>query len=338
MSEVATVTLLDTLVGLPETPDRPEVRLLSAWEKSPAWVFVCRSAPKIRKKLRSAVDFEDRLDLAVELRWGLMLSQDPLNCVTYEAHGPKRGRGPDYSVVRGGMTFNVEVKRIRVTLLESRLDCWLERMRVRFLALKPQQRLLAGFQLLDLDDRDCEDWLDELEDREDQLARRAEEWILQSCLSVGQSHDVGLAKGVTLTLWACDGEPRVGNAGSTFPVMYTQREHMKLGTVLMESLGQMRPGEVNVLAVDTYNATHECHDLRDALHELRGCDASVFARYGFDGREDFWNRVRALSGVVFRTSWRPALARPRNYVWVNSTATNPLPRDLQCYLADIDGL
>jgi len=330
------ISLEALIPGLPDVETRPDVDVLRWWEGSVAWSFVVDHADKIRKKLRVTPP-ADRADLATELRWGLMLAQDPQNTVRYEKYDAEGGRSPDYNVAHPEWNINLEVKSLRPTDLESRLDAWQERMLRRFSGLKPSRYLLASFEMLYLEERDRRRWMETLEADEEELAQVATRAILQTQLAVGECEKISLGHGVSLRLSAFDGAPGVANAGSTIPVMYGQREHLKFGALLMESLSQLRPGETNVLAIDTLNATHERHDLEGAIYELQRCEDSVFTRYGFEGREDFWNQARVLSGVVFRTVWRaPLFERPPNHVWVNPQADAPLPSDLRADLAFLD--
>ena len=311
--------------------------VLGWWEGSHAWSFVTEHAQKIRKKLR-ATPPADRVDLATELKWGLLLAQSPENKVSYEKYGSGVGRSPDYTVEQPEVAFNLEVKNLRSTDLETRLEEWEQRMRAAVSRAQPPHYVLAGFQAWDREDRNPQDWLQAVEASEERLAELAIASIQESELAVGERAVIPLGHGVSLLLSAVGEEPRrVGNAGSTIPVMYSQREHRKFGTLIVESLSQLRPGEINVLAIDTVNATHERCDLDDAIYELRGCEDSFFRRYSFEGRRDFWERARVLSGVVFRSVWvSPAFDRPRNHVWSNPDAVAPLPGALHGDLAFLD--
>src|SRR5688500_303755 len=67
---------------------------------------------KIRKKLRSAVDTDARLDVRAELQVAHLLLADRRIELAFEAYGSTKG-GPDFTVgFRGERTFNIEVTRL----------------------------------------------------------------------------------------------------------------------------------------------------------------------------------------------------------------------------------
>jgi hypothetical protein len=67
---------------------------------------------KIRKKLRTAVDTDARLDVRAELQVAHLLLADRRIELAFEAYGSTKG-GPDFTVAfRGERTFNIEVTRL----------------------------------------------------------------------------------------------------------------------------------------------------------------------------------------------------------------------------------
>ena len=131
---------------------------------------------------------------------------------------------------------------------------------------------------------------------------------------------------------------RTSYYGGTFPVWYTQREFTKFGDIVCGKLGQFGAGTPGILAVGSRNMTHEDIDCENALSELsrlaRKRDDAFFQKKGFAGTADFLSQYRGLSGISYRSSWIGD--GPRNFVWTNPDAGNPVNREIIAYLEDMD--
>jgi hypothetical protein len=78
---------------------------------------------KIRKKVRGIRDEEGLKDLQFELEVAYLLLEERRFSVEYEKGGVGKQRGPDFYVTfKTHIPFNVEVKRIRLSELDRRVD------------------------------------------------------------------------------------------------------------------------------------------------------------------------------------------------------------------------
>lgn len=104
--------LLDDLLdGQPHTL----TAALEAWLLSRRYrTFVSDHLPKVRKKLRGALDPDSARDLLFELDVAYRLTQDKRFSVTYEPVPGGQSRGPDFCVrFTTSMEFMIEVTRLR---------------------------------------------------------------------------------------------------------------------------------------------------------------------------------------------------------------------------------
>jgi hypothetical protein len=81
--------------------------------------FVETHRDKIRKKIRGSPGSEGFQDLRAELETAYLLLREKRFTLAYEPYGQGTGRGPDFAVTfRTRITFNVEVRRIRISIRE----------------------------------------------------------------------------------------------------------------------------------------------------------------------------------------------------------------------------
>jgi hypothetical protein len=114
----------------------PLVPRFTHWVNSSTkfWTFVDydRNRNKIRSKImRVGRDLEVLQDVQSELEIAfLLLQQGCWTEIEYEKYNAGGERNPDFTVTHElGVTFNVEVKRIRDTPLEKRFEDWEEHIR-----------------------------------------------------------------------------------------------------------------------------------------------------------------------------------------------------------------
>jgi hypothetical protein len=85
--------------------------------------FAERYRDKIRKKVRGIRETEGLKDLEFELEVAYLLLEERRFTVEYEKGGVGKQRGPDLSVTfKTHLLFNVEVKRIRLSVLDRRVE------------------------------------------------------------------------------------------------------------------------------------------------------------------------------------------------------------------------
>ena len=105
--------LLDAL----DADAHPLTEALATWSSSRYFAtFVGEHLPKIRKKLRTALEREAARDLLLELATAYHLSRDKRLSVRYEPTPSGASRGPDFAVrFTSRAEFMVEVTRLRGT-------------------------------------------------------------------------------------------------------------------------------------------------------------------------------------------------------------------------------
>lgn len=98
----------------------------------------------------------------------------------------------------------------------------------------------------------------------------------------------------------------------------------KLMEVLADKTGQLPPGNCNVLWLAAEDGT-TVEDVQQALAALRALaerkDDAAFARRGFRHATDYLRRANQLSAILIHGS-------DENSLWLNRTATHPLPPEI----------
>lgn len=317
---------------------------LSWMGQSPAFrTFVAKYRDKIRAKVRRCRAEDDLSDLLWELEIGHLLLKNPDFQVEYEPYGTGRSRSPDYRLVTGtGDSFILEAARIREGRSEARFGIWENEIKEAIRAVASQVGVTLNIGSL-LPEPGL---LDNLESRRDAITAAIRERIVlaDSELQARESRGYTIpgAEGlVELEISKPAGKACQNHtsyyAGS-FPVWYTQREFRKFGDIVCGKLGQLRVGTPGVLAIGSRSMTHEEVDCEDTLRELsrlaRKRDDTFFLEKGFAGTADFLSQHKALSGIIYRPSWLGD--GPRNFVWANPDAGDPVNREILAYLEDMD--
>ena len=121
--------------------------------------------------------------------------------------------------------------------------------------------------------------------------------------------------------------------GGCCPIFYTKKEFLKLGDAIFEKLKQCISGMINVLAINS--STHEPEDVLEAIQSInellnQGND-DFFKNKGFDGANEFLELSKAMSCIVFKSTW---VNRQKNYnlVWPNANADHKISEDLIEYM------
>jgi hypothetical protein len=108
----------------------------------------------------------------------------------------------------------------------------------------------------------------------------------------------------------------------------------RLADTVAGKLGQLLPGQSNVLLIGCPAPTLTPDDLRAAMLELQGraerADAAVLKRAQLGDRSAFFGHYRRLSEVLICEL--PRRAGTPLSVWVNPQAKQPLPRKVQTAL------
>ena len=296
---------------------------------------------KIRKKTRMAKTAEDLEDLQFELQGPYLLLLDSRFTVAYE----KYGAGPDFTATfEGGLSFNVEVKRIRESKEGALFDRCVDDI-VRRIETIPSKLAF---------------WLDAPEmdntlDLSDRLQRSKEEIISfiagrihseeeQITPDSSREYSIPGFEGelvLELTKPVNKREPGTSYHGGTRPIFYTQNEHRKFGDVILESLRQLKPGMINLLFIGSNSSSHEDWHVVTAVdsinRNLRGREENFFSRRRFADKQDFLRQSMKLSGILFRSIWVSSSAqnRDRNFLWLNAVANHPIPEEICKYLREM---
>lgn len=321
-------------------------------------LFVERYKDKIRKKIADAqkdkLHGEDALrDVLYELEMAyLILLCDQFTDVEYERYGAGDQRAPDFTVTfETGAVFNVEVKRIRESLPEVRLETWKRVIRDRIVAI-PSSLALSIRVLPDRID-DPATWLDRLEKETPNII----EYVQEVNAFHQKRQDISADQtGLPHPVPGFEGEIELSFRkpyhktthvldwyGGEFPVFNTGREHKKFGDAITYSLGQLWPCMINVLAISTASNTHGWLDFGSALESLAKLIADdnddFFAQKGYADANGFLDEARKLSGVLFRSAW---VSLPtgefdeRNVVWSNPDADLYIPPEIAKALREMD--
>jgi hypothetical protein len=308
------------------------------------FIYGCKD--KARKKILEARTRDELNDLMSELKLAFLLLTDDRFEVDYETFGAGKEAAPDFTVTFGDETvFHVEVKRIREAELTVRFERLIGEIEKKVrevpsrlvFAIEPGIRRL-NLRLLNR----LESSMEAIADHVKNTVRREED-----NLPVGKQCEFAIP-GFEQELTFYLSRPSYKQAaGPTVhdgfkPVPYTQREYRKLGDIICDSLRQMVPDAINILAVFCSSFTHEELDVLKAVGSIKELLArgpeDFFTRKGFSGKEDFLHQARKLSGVLFRDSYVPMIpAAARNFLWCNQSADHPIPDAVKDHLFKMDG-
>jgi len=292
---------------------------------------------KIRKKVNEAENDEVITDIRFELEMAyLMLQNNRFLKVEYEKCGTEE-RNPDFTVTcETGVIFNLEVKRIRKTKLETRFEAWKKDVEKQISDV-PSTLALSMHIGGDLDT--SLDLPDRLKDKTSDIIN----YIVNTIPAAEKEIPVdgkerypvpGFEGELELEFRKPPKKPTSDHTsyyGGSFPIFNTQLEYRKFGDAICESLGQMRPGMINVLTISTDSSTHDDFDLGKAIASLNELAAQgnddFFIKKGFEGVDDFLEHFKQLSGVLFRGTW-VGIANDSNILWCNEEADHQIPEDI----------
>lgn len=323
-----------------------------------SWFLSCRrfkdfadlNQDKIRRKIRkSQMDHKDKAeeklkDLILELEIAYLLLLDDRFEVDYEKYGTGKTRNPDFAIKFGeSIEFNVEVTRIHQTDLENRFNKWLQGTVGRIRKVPSN----LGF-WIDVDMRDLNTSLvSRLEDSKEEVIRYIENIIRaeQSKLPCNSVHEYPISNfegeiKLNLSNLSQTRLERTAYLGDSVPIFYKQKE-WKFCYIIFEKLGQMMPGMINLLIVGSDRDSVEAEHLGEAINSINESlqinDESFFVKQKFQGRQDFLNQAKRLSGILFRGHWiGPGEAEDRNLLWCNDKADQPIPQIIREYLRRMD--
>lgn len=307
--------------------------------------FVERYQKKIQSKVRNAKDAEYLEDVSFELEVVCLFLLDDRFEVEYEKYSSKPGRNPDYTITfEKNTVFNVEVGRIREADQGYRFDKWVNEVVERGRAVHSDLAFRLKMPKLDAQP----DLVDRLEASKEKIAQYIQLTIQNQNeklpLDTPYEYIVpGFENELMLVLSRPSGKPtkdRTLSYGvSPRAVFYKKNEFHKFGDAISGKLGQMRPGMINVLILSSGSTTHEDVDLNWATESIKQLidenNDAFFVEKGFQDTQDFVHQFKNLGGVLFRSTWvgeKP----PRNLLWCNDLADQPIPELIAEYMRNMD--
>jgi hypothetical protein len=308
--------------------------MLSRWVKSSERfkAFVERYRRKIRGKFielqRDPEPREKFKDVLFELEIAyLMLKDIRFSEVEYQFYGD----GPDFTVTDAtGIVFNVEVKRIRKSREEKRLERWRGQV-AREIRVVPSSLAIAINIGMYVDELNALlSLLDRLEDKMSDLIDYIIKTIHAEETNVPVDgmiqYPVPSFEGeVELQLRKPSGKPTAdytGFYGGVLPLFITEREWEQFKDLVFPKRDQRTPGMINLLAINTDSATHDEYALMEEIEQ------------DFEERVACGNvteQMKKLSGILFKGAWG-------NLFWPNTEiAYCPIPEDIVRALEGVGG-
>ena len=234
------------------------------------------------------------------------------------------------------------MKLIREPNLGQRFSKWLETIRAEIEILDGN----VGFAFDMLSCENTPELMKHLEDSQIQIIQFIKQTIAAEGkkLAVNTTQDFPIPgfddEGVILVLSMPprNDEQKVYYSCGGHPIFYTQKELNIFGDTICDKIQQMLPNMPNLLVIRTDSSTHEWRDLLQAIGSLNTLltqgNNDFFVKKGYDGTQDFIERSKNLSGILFRSLW---LELPeRNGLWRNNHALQEFPELIQEYLRNMD--
>ena len=269
--------------------------------------------PKPKEKLEKLKDVLFELEIAY-----LILKDRRFSEVGYEFYES----GPDFTVTdETDAIFNVEVKRIRKTCEQKRLEMWRGQV-AREIRAVPSSLAIAiniGMYIDGLNALLA--LLDRLEDKKSDLIDYIIKTIHAEETNVPvdgmMQYPVPSFEGeVELQLRRPSGKPTseyTGFYGGALPLFITEREWEQFKDLVFPKRDQRIPGMINLLAINTDSATHDEYALMQEIEQ----DFKERVARG-----NVTEQMKKLSGILFRGAWG-------NLFWPNNEiAYCPIPEDI----------
>jgi hypothetical protein len=301
--------------------------------------FAERYEDKIERKFIDAQkdrEPDEKLkDVLFEIEIAYLMLKTGRFSVEYEVHGEK---GPDFTVTHEtGIVFNVEVKRIRKTCEEKRLEAWRGQVAREVRAVPSTLAVTVNIGLHIDELSPLRELLDRLEEKKSTVIKyivktiHAEEENVPVDRRMRYPVPSFRREEVELIFSKPSRKPASTHTtfnGGIFPAFITRKEWEKFKDRVFPKNDQRIPGMINILAISTDSTTHG----EDALAE--------------EIEEDFKERVaggnateqmKKLSGILFRAALEPLCVGERyNMLWCNEIAYCPIPKDIGEVLKRMD--
>jgi hypothetical protein len=307
--------------------------MFSRWVKSSKRfrAFVTRYKNRIWDKFIEAQkdpEPEEKLkDVLFELEIAYLVLKDRrFSEVGYEFYGD----GPDFTVTdETGVVFNVEVKRIRKTPEQKRLETWRGQVAREIRAVPSSLAVSVNIGLYVDELNALLDLLDRLEDKKSDVI----DYIIKTIYAEETNVPVegmmrypvpGFEGEVELRLSKPSGKPTSDHTdfyGGVLPLFITRREWQQFKDLVFPERDQRIPDMINLLAINTDSATHDEYALMEEIEQ--DFEERV-------ARGNVTEQMKKLSGILFRGAWG-------DLFWPNKIAYCPTPEDIVRALAEVDG-
>ena len=274
--------------------------------------------PKFAEAKTNSEPDEKLKDVLFELEIAYLALRTSRFSVEYELYGG----GPDFTLTdESGVVFNVEVKRIRKTSEEKRLEAWRAQVKREVCAVPSTLAVAVDIGLY-------VDELNALLDLLDRLERKRADVI--GCLvktiraeernipidGIKRYPIPSFEDEVQLTLSKPSRKPTSDHTtfnGGIFPPFITQKEWEKFKDLIFTKKKQRIPNMINILVISTDSATHDIYAFMKEIEE----DFKERVARG-----NVTEQMKKLSGVLFRGAWE-------NRLWLNNrTAYCPIPKNI----------
>ncbi|MEN6578413.1 MAG: hypothetical protein ABFD90_18860 [Phycisphaerales bacterium] len=304
--------------------------------------FVDLNRRKIRKKIRCAPR-EELGDVLAELRVACLLLSDHRVDLEYEKYDAKV-RSVDFcATFENSIHFDVEVARIRAGEIVAQYAKWYRDLRD---SVGVESTTVQWHIRLD----DIEASLRLIEELRQSLERTGqfvhkkvrEEAATLSYRCTAEYPVEGFENRLTLVLFTDPlvVEPNAGCYSYVRSIPYKQDEYLKFRDIVIDKLGQLRAGMINVIYVlcedERYNPADLPWGMESLIAALRERDVKVNKKIlkRFRGIEEFIAQFGELSAVVCRCD-EGVNGKP-NVLWSNPHARNPVPEAVSECLSQID--
>ena len=304
--------------------------------------FAERYRDKLRHKVLGAKVTEDLEDLRYEVEVAYLFSKCSDLPLSYERFESSTRRAPDYSSdLPSGDILHIEVKRIREAEFEGVADAWTGDFQEFVRGIRSSLAVSLHFQHFEYEP----EVLAQLRNQKAGIFDFIATTISQrdAILQMGEEEEVPVpgCPGLVAKISKPPGKGDTQHTscrGCFFPIGFTQKEFRKFGDSVVQKMGQLVPGDYNVLFISSGSITHSDVDLREAVLSLdrrvKSGDDAFFLRNGYESAADFSRQLTSLSAIAFRSTWIGSGGRQRE-LWQNPGATKCL-NDVIC--ATIQGM
>jgi hypothetical protein len=293
---------------------------------------------KIKSKMKNSKEIEDIFDIVAELKGGAyLLRSAEISILEYEPHHQEK-QAPDFKVIIKGKEVYIEVKRLRMTNTEIYMQEFMNQFRNRIKEISRNYGVSLIINDLNTDEAADQDIYLSLLNNVEAIIQNIDE-LMSTLPDEVDDYELKLdnfADGLVISISSVPvrrRENKVHNYGSSFRIPYTGKEYRKFGDVITDKINQLIDGERNIIFLISDNNTHEFEDLEDGITSVNRLiklqNDSFFINKGYEGINDFQNKSKRLSGILFSNN------RREDKFWLNKSASVIIDEDIVNTLKEI---